>query len=442
MQTQKLSLKKWCGVVALGLAVTSIGLTPAYAASYASPDGSSSKKKDEKNEYPNATRRDPKNDLSEKASKDLNKAFDLLDKNQLDAAQELLAKVAADSHSGKYGQAKALQGEAQIKQEKDDYDGAIQLIQQAIAIDSLPNREQFAAMYQIAQLQMQQEKYQDALTSLDAWQKATLTEKAEVYALRGNSYYRLEKYPEAIEALNKAISLSPDKPNDSWTEILMASYFETKQFDEAGKIAQAQLAKDPNNLKLIQRLAAVYINAKQDQKALDLLAGAKTKGLITTEDDYKHLAQLYANADKPKDGAPVLEEGLSKGIVKPTYDNYKLLGDMYAQGEDDTRALAAYAKASPLAKDGNVDYQRGYILFYSDHSKEAKEAFSQAITKGGLRQPGEAYLLRGDAENDLNENAAAIADYEKATGFPSSKPMADQRLKALRGGVKIQKKKK
>lgn len=441
MQKQKLSLTKWCAGFALVLTVGSLGLTPVHAAGYASADGSSSKKKDEKNEYPNTTRKDPKNDLSEKASKDLNKAYDLLDKNKFDEAQVLFEKVAADSHSGKYGQAKAIQGEAQIKQEKEDYDGAIVLDQQAIDLNAMPNREQFQVMYQVAQLQLQQEKYQDVLTSLDAWQKATNTEKADVYALRGNAYYRLEKYPQAIEALNKANSLA-DKPSDSWTEILMASYFETQQYDEAGKIAQAQLAKDPNNLKLIQRLAAVYINAKQDQKALELLSGAKSKGLITTEDDYKHLAQLYANADKPKDGAPVLEEGLSKGIVKPTYDNYKLLGDMYAQGEDDTHALAAYAKASPLAKDGNVDYQRGYILFYSDHSKDAKEAFSQAISKGGLRQQGEAYLLRGDAENDLNENAAAIADYEKATGFPSSKPMADQRLKALRGGVKIQKKKK
>lgn len=423
------------------LAIVGIALEPANAAGGNSADGSSAKKKDNKNEYPNATRKEPKNDLSEKGGRDLKKAFDLIDKNEFEPAQELLAKVAADAHSGKYGQAKALQGEAQIKQEKDDFDGAIQLIQQAVDLDALPNREQFQAMYQIAQLQLQQEKYQEALASLDAWQKATATEKAEVYALRGNALYRLEKYSQAIEALNKAISLT-DKPSDTWTEILMASYFETQQYDEAGKIAQAQLAKDPSNLKLIQRLAAVYINAKQEQKALDLLTDAKAKGLISSEDDYKHLGQLYANADKPKEGAAVLEEGLSKGIMKPTYDNYKLLGDAYAQGEDDAHAIAAYAKASPLAKDGNVDYQRGYMLFYSDHSKEAKEAFTQAISKGGLRQQGEAYLLRGDAENDLGENTVAIADYEKAAGFPTTKPMADQRLKALRSGIKIQKKKK
>ena len=64
-------------------------------------------------------------------------------------------------------------------------------------------------------------------------------------------------------------------------------------------------------------------------------------------------------------------------------------------------------------------------------------ALTRAISKGSLRQEGEAYLLRGDAENDMNQLSAATADWQKASGYPSTKTMAEQRLKAAKGGVKI-----
>ena len=62
---------------------------------------------------------------------------------------------------------------------------------------------------------------------------------------------------------------------------------------------------------------------------------------------------------------------------------------------------------------------------------------ARAITKGGLRQEGEAYILRGDAYSALNENAPATADWEKAATFPSTKTMAEQRIRAIKGGVKL-----
>jgi len=129
--------------------------------------------------------------------------------------------------------------------------------------------------------------------------------------------------------------------------------------------------------------------------------------------------------------------GISKGVVQPSFDVYKLQGDVCLQAEDDACAIEGYTKASPMAKDGNIDYQLGYLLFYSSKSKDAIDALTRAISKGGLRQEGETYLLRGDAENDIDQSAAAMTDWQKAATYPSTKTMADQRIKAAKGGVKI-----
>lgn len=388
------------------------------------------------NKYPNATREEPKLSMSSGDQKDLNKAADLLNDSKADEAEPLVQKVLANEKASKYAQAFARQLLAQIYWEKDKSAEAIAEYRKAIELDALPNDAHFQVLYQIAQLQVQDEKYADALATLDQWEKQTGATTGDELALKANAYYRTDKFQEAVDTMKKALAMS-DKPNDSWTQILMASYFELNQFDQAAQVVQAQLDKNPTDKKLLNQLATIYLQADKPQQALDLLSKAKSQGLISTSEDYMQLAKLYAAADKYKEASATLKEGLDKGVLKPSYDVYKLQGDVCVQAEDDPCAIDAYTKASPQAKDGNVDYQLGYLLFYSDRSKDAAEALGRAITKGGLRQEGEAYLLRGDAENDLNESSAALADWQKASGYPSTKAMAEQRIKASKGGVKI-----
>jgi len=73
-------------------------------------------------------------------------------------------------------------------------------------------------------------------------------------------------------------------------------------------------------------------------------------------------------------------------------------------------------------------------LMNNDRSKEAVDALRQAVAKGGLKQPGETYILLGDAENNSDNGAAAAAAWEKAKAYPSTKQMAEQRLKNQKSG--------
>jgi predicted Zn-dependent protease len=428
-----LSLLLSAGAFAQGMGGGSITATPKDKTD---KDKSSKSGKSGENKYPNATRKEPKLDMSSGDQKDLNKAADLINEGKNDEAEPIVQKVIASEKASKYAQAFAHTLQGQVNYEKDKSADAIAEYRKAVDMDALPNDAQFQTIYQIAQLQVQDEKYADALATLGQWEKETGSTTADELALKANAYYRTDKFQDAIDTMKKAMSMT-DKPNDSWTQILMASYFELNQYDQAAQVVQQQMAKNPNDKKLLNQLATIYIQGDKPQQALDLMAKAKSQGLITTSEDYLQLAKLQAAADKYKDASATLKEGLDKGVLKPSFDVYKLQGDVCTQSEEDACAIEAYTKASPQAKDGNVDYQLGYLLFYSDRSKDAAEALGRAISKGGLRQEGEAYLLRGDAENDLNQTSAATADWQKASGYPSTKTMADQRLKAAKGGVKI-----
>lgn len=360
--------------------------------------GNAYAKKDEKEAplYPNAARKDPKNDLSSSSTqKDLSKALDLLNDNKADEATPLLQKIIDDPKAGKYAHALATQGQGQIAYDKQDTAGAIKAWRAAYDMDALPNNQQFTLLLNIANLQQQEEKYQDSLTTLDEYFKATNGGKAEAYALQGNDYYRMDKYQQAIDAITKAQSLT-DKPSDNWNQILMASYAGLDQYDKAGEILEKQLAKNPGDAKLVEQAVKVYVNGHQYDKAEALID--KNKG------------------------------GLGNDTL---YTLYRAIGAGYSQEKDgDIKAIDAFAKASPLAKTGEVDYYRGSLLLQNDRAKEATAAIQQAITKGGLKEPGKAYLMLGDAYNQIDDVAHAREAWTKAKAYPDSQKSADQRLNA------------
>ncbi|WHZ20069.1 MAG: hypothetical protein OJF55_002218 [Rhodanobacteraceae bacterium] len=388
--------------------------------------------------YPNATRKQPSNaGVSAKEGKTLNEGLQAANSGDSATALKDLQPI-ADSSSNAYARALAMLGLAQVKYRSGDTKGAIALQKQAIDSNALDNDSYFQGLETLAQMYIADEDYNDALTTLDSWSKQSGAQSADIEALKGNAYYRLQKYPEAVAAIQKAKSLS-DKPQPSWDQIEMASYFAMDKYDDAAKLAEAALAKDPNNSTLLQNVIAIYINAHQDQKALALLERARANGQIKDETGYMNMAKMYDNlgqsSSDPKPNATkavaVLKEGMDKGIVQPGFDSYKLLGDSYAIAGDYKDAAAAYGKASPDAKDGQVDFLRGQMLENLGRHKEARDALKQAIAKGGFKRMGAAYLTLGNAELALKDKSAAIAAYKQAEQDPETQADARRTLKQL-----------
>ncbi|MEO7013052.1 MAG: tetratricopeptide repeat protein [Dokdonella sp.] len=388
------------------------------------------------NEYPNTTRSEPKATMSASESRDLSKAADLVNDGKNDEAQPLIEKALAGKKISAYAEAFAQQLLGRIYWDEEKEDQALAATSKAIELNALPNNAHFGLMYQLAQMQVQTEKYAEAQKTLERFKTEAGVETADQIALLGNIYYRLDKFQEAADTMKRAIAAS-EEPKESWNQILMASLFELNQYGEAARVVQAQLAKTPNDIKLLKQLATIYINDDKYPQAIEVLSKAKEKGLITSQEDYVQLAKLYANAEKPKESAATLNEGIANGKVTADYEINKLLGDVCSQAEDEPCAIAAYEKASAQSKDGNADYQLGYMLFYAERLPEAKAALERAIKKGGLRQEGEAYVILGDVESYANNEPAALAAWQKAQAYPSTKAMADQRIKAVRSGVKL-----
>ncbi len=396
------------------------------------------KKKQQKNEqqeqaatsskYPNATRTEPKTSLSPAGQKSVNGAYELIEAGKHAEAGKLLQQVLDNSKSSPYERALALQGLSSVAWEQEQSAQAITYGQQALDTNALPNDAYFSGMYQLAQMSVSEEQYDKALQLIDRWMSETRTEKADAYALRGNALYRLERFPESASALKKAISLS-DAPSDSWTQMLLATYYEQDQYGEAAQVGESMLAKDPDNEKLISQLASAYMQGEQEAKAIALLEGAYQRGALKSPEQIRQLYQLYNNADQPQKAIDTINSGIAKGVLKDDEDTAKALAYAYVTSEQFDQAATAYGRAAGFAKDGEMDFQRGYLLVQElSKPAEGKSALETAISKG-VSKPGNAWVMIANAELELGNRAAAKAAYQKAQGYPESRSMADAWLK-------------
>jgi tetratricopeptide (TPR) repeat protein len=394
-------------------------------------------KKDE-TKYPNATRSAPKSDLSNAADqKMLQEGLDALNGGEDDKAQQQLQKV-VDSSKSKYAKGVALLGLANLKFNASDFAGAIAYYKQMFELNSVSNDQYYDSMYNMAAAYVQSEQYQPALDEIKQWREQGKRETADSYALEGNIYYRMQKYPEAIAAIKKAQSLT-NEPKESWNSILMASLSESGQGGQAGQILDEQLAKEPKNKGLIHNALVVYVQNSQYDKALPLIERERKDGLLTDEKDYVESARFYANiaqgGDKPNvavNGAELLQEGMTKNIVKPTVENYKLQGDLYMIAQQNDKALASYGKASPLATNGDIDYTRAQIIGAEQNWAEAKTVAEKAIQRG-VTKKGKAYLLLGKLNVALKDTAAARTAFQQAQSDPDTNGEATEQLQRLSG---------
>jgi tetratricopeptide (TPR) repeat protein len=396
-------------------------------------------KGDDKTRYPNATRSAPKSDLTNPGDqKALQAAIDSVNGGDDAKAQENAQKV-VDSSKSKYAKGIALQVLANIKFNAQDYKGAIDNYKKLIELNSVTNDAYFDSMYNIAAAYIADGQYQLALDELKTWREQGKRETAESYALEGNGYYRLQKYPDAIAAIKKAQSLT-NEPKDSWNSILMASYNESGQSGQAAGVIDDQLKKDPTNKSLVHNALVVYTQANDNDKALALLEQERKQGMITDEKDYVSAAKFYAsigqNSGKPEaaaKGGDLLQDGFAKGAVKASAENYKLMGDSYMIGQQEEKALAAYGKASPLASNGDIDLTRAQILGSQTNWSEAKAVAEKAVARG-VSKPGKAYLLLGKLSLGAKDSAGAKAAFEKAKQDADTRSDAEAELAKLRGG--------
>lgn len=342
-------------------------------------------------QYPNATRQEPEAKASARMGQRLNRLSTAYNEGNLDAIPGLVEDILSQASANDYDKAvaKRLLGAAQVGE---DPAAAIQSFNEALAFNGLNNNDHFDTMWMVAQLHAQEGQNEQSLAMLERLQSETNAQVADHLGLKGIVLYQMERYPEAITAIEAAMQVA-ETPKQEWTQILMASYVETGDGSKATALAEQIAANAPGDKQSQLNLAATYIQADQYDRALPIYERLRTAGELTTESEYRNLVVMYLNAgEKEREAIAVINEGLEKQILKGDHAMYNMLAQAYYFSDQPGPAIEAYRKAAPLAPDGETYLNLAKVLWGEGRMPEAKQAAQQALDKG-IRSPDEAQRI-------------------------------------------------
>lgn len=342
-------------------------------------------------EYPNATRKDPELRASARLGPKINKVSEAQQDGDLAAAEAAAQEILGNDKANAYERGITLRLLADLLIDVDN-ERAKGYLRQAIESGGLGNNEHYGAMLALAQVQFFEDDFAGSLATLDQIVAETKTDKVDVQAMRGNALYRLERYDEAIAALEPTVKGNPEARSDV-TQLLMASYAEGGRSADAAALAEQIAAQAPGDKRAQLNLANVYLQSDDYAKAISVYEGLRKAGQLTEDRDYNNLAALYMNTDGGDTNAiSVLTEGLEKGIVQGDYRTYSTLAQAYYFSDQYDKAIEFYGKAAPLDKDGATYLNLAKVLANEGRSAESKAAAQKALDKG-LSNPEEARKL-------------------------------------------------
>lgn len=331
--------------------------------------------------FPNASRQEPGVSASQRLVKQLNALSEASTEGDAAKGLPLADEILANERANEYDKSMAalLAGQLLLN---DDNERALTYLQQAIDTGGLDNNNHFQSMMIIAQLQAQDQQYDQALASLDRYLTESGSSDPKDQALKGNILYRLERYPEAIATLKPLVE-SGGEVDPQWTQILMGAYAESGNSAEATRMAEQAAQAAPDDKRSQVNLAVSYLQTDQNDKAIEVFERLRAAGQLTEESEYRNLYALYLNGEnKEREAIAVIDEGLQKGILKEDYRTMAALGQANYFSEQIEPAIAAWRKAAPLAENGETYLNLARVLHQEGRSAEAKEAAQQAIAKG------------------------------------------------------------
>lgn len=202
----------------------------------------------------------------------------LLELAVVDLAEKKLPDAAATFHAAfvaNPGNIKGLMGEAQSYYMANQPQKALQVIQDAVA--KYPARadiyrELAGAHARLNQYDLAMQELQQLLTKF----KLNPREQSNAYAAMGEIYVHNNDLPKAIEYLEKGRALGPD--NVTLLNYLAQTYNRAGQREQARRVFQDALAKDPSNPATMNNLAFLMADLGTDlDQALTLANRAKQR---------------------------------------------------------------------------------------------------------------------------------------------------------------------
>lgn len=355
--------------------------------------------------------------------KQMQKAQEPLGREAHDEALAIVLPLIERTESKAYENAWVRMQVAFIYAQKKSWAKAIEHAKIAIERQSLQETQELQLRQNLVYFYMSAENTGKAIEAALDYFKHAVAPKPDMYALLASLYTEANRPQDAICPAYLAVTRSPTAKKP-WLQLLAAAHMELKDLEGTGVVLKEALEKFSDDKNLWLQLSSIYLQQGRDSDALAVMDLAYIKGYIDQENHLRNLAGLYANAGVPMKAAQVLEKAVKANQIPATEKIWQAVGQNYSIARENAKAIVAYGEAAKFANDGTYFLYQGEIYAQDEKWNESAAAFSKALEKGGLKDPGRLYLNLGIAQYHQGKAQQALASLEKATQYDRSRSAA------------------
>ncbi len=322
---------------------------------------------------------------------------------------------------------------------QDDYDNTIKAYEQQIAFDKIEPELKRTTLSSLAQLKMQKEDYDGSLQHLTEWFELTETPSPEIYLFKSQLLFQKGQYTEAAKTVDEAVAVRNQQAKDAgkkptaipeqWLLMKRSIYFKAENYTALEGVLKTLILNYPKTEYWTQ-LSAVYNQLGRGERELASMEAAYLGGGFKKENEIKGYAQILMANNLPYKAAQVMSNSLANQSLKESADNYAMLSDAWLLAKEYDSAIEALRKAASLSKTGELDSRLAQILLDRKQYQAAIEA-AQAAVKKPNKEAGLANLVAGMSHYYLDQLEPAKKAFERAKESKKTAKPAEQWIQQI-----------
>ena len=383
--------------------------------------------------------RKAKGTISEGTYKRLERVIDMIGKGNNSEAEAKLNEL-NESARGDYEKAIILQTLGFVYATTKRESQAIKTFESALATEALPQQIHEQMMFNIAQLYLQDEKYDQGMAQLNKYLETTCNPLPDAHVLLASTYAEKKRFRDGLKQIDLAIAKAK-APKESWLQLKLALHYELKEWPKCAEVLVRLVAVAPTKQEYWKQLSGVFFEIKRDPDALAVLALAERRGYIDEENEYRNLSNLYMYLQIPLKAAMVLQRGIDQKQVQASEKNLESLANAWLVAREYDKAEVAMKRAAGASDKGELFKRLGQIQMEQEKWKEALESLQAARKKGGVKEPGELSFLIGVVAVELKQWNTADAALRDAMQHEKTSKLAGQWLAHLQAELAFQQQK-
>lgn len=296
---------------------------------------------------------------------------------------------------------------------------SLEYLEGAVSTKILNDFEHADTVRLVADLNMQEKQYVNAVKWYEKWMDFTCKQDPDVYTRMAQAFYESKDLDKMIDPADKAIALY-EEPNKNPYVLKLTSYYERKMYKETVGVAEILVKTFPENKQWWTQLGFFYMLVEDYKKALSTFEISYNKGFLSKKSELKALSQLYASNEIPYKAAVILEKYMNEGLIEKTDKMLSNLANSYHQAREYKTAASYYGEAAKLNSDPDYYRKQGILLLAAEDYKGSLKALQAALDNGAEEsEQGRIHIAMMEANLYSSNFRRAYVHVNEAKKFKS-----------------------